>query len=675
MTAAPTKWSVVDRAFQYALIPSAAITMTIGLAAYDQQLQQPHLWAGATAFGGVCTFAWAQGLFRPRRAIAIVAALVSIMVLVGMPFGFAPVDLARIAFVDAVVVLAILYGYRRASSTRDWFPDGCFHVGRLTCLVAVGTAVIVLAGGIPYVWWSDGASLSQSVLWFVRMAAHLMFGLLAMISLWFPPRPAYSRIEYRRYLPLIIPFGVACLLIPFLTPSYPLDWMVLIPAVWIGVTLTPRTVAWGVIAMSLIPTVFRDSPHWRAEPDQLLPASSVLELLLTTAIILSFVLVAFREQRARLTAKAAEAAANSVAQSELLNSVIQTMRDGVLLADSSGRVQLTNAAARAMLGRPTSRSSAVGWAGSYAFRTQGGSSLSDAQLNELLNPPADGFARLTVAVPGADGDRSRYVTLAARALVHRHDRLSLVLISDATTEHSRRRVLESFAGTVAHDLKSPLSALALWMDVAETELDDDIESGQHALEQARKASRRMSTIIDEYLNYTVTREGLLRPAPVELDRLVREVSSAYGHGEGAPTIDVTAEETVQADRALLGQLIGNLVGNAVKYARPGEPAYVRVSSAPDAEPGWVRVRVEDKGLGLCDEDSETIFEPFSRGAVGAANGQGIGLGLAVCHAIVRRHGGTINAHGNDWGGATFEFTLPRADALLDHSAASAQASR
>ncbi len=675
MTAAPTKQSVLDRAFQYALVPSAAISMTVGLAAYDLQLQQPHHWPGATVFGGVCTFAWVQGHFRPRRALAIVAALVSIMVLVGMRFGFAPADLARIAVVDAVVVLAILYGYRRGCSTGDWFPDGCFHVGRLMGLVIVGTAVMMLAGGIPYVWWSDGASLSQNVLWFVRMVTHLSFGLLVMFSLWFPPRPTYCRIEYRRFLPVIIPFCVACLVTPFLTPSYPLDWMVLIPAVWVGVTLTPRTVAWGVIPMSLIPTVFRDSPHWRVAPDQLLPASSVLELLLTTATVLSFVLVAFRERCARLTAQAGEAAATSVAQTELLNSVIQTMRDGVLLADSVGRIQLTNAAARAMLGQPTSRSSAAGWAGSYSFRTQGGSSLSDAQLSELLNPPADGFARLTVEVPGADGDRSRYVTLAARALVHRHDRLSLVLISDATTEHSRRRELESFAGTVAHDLKSPLSALSLWMDVAETELDDDVESGQHALEQARKASRRMSTIIDEYLNYTVTREGLLRPVPVELDRLVREVSSAYGQGEAAPRIDVTVKETVQADRALLGQLFGNLVGNAVKYAHPGKPAYVQVSSTPDAEPGWVRVRVADQGLGLCDEDTETIFEPFSRSAVGAAHGQGVGLGLAVCHAIVSRHGGTISARCNDWGGATFEFTLPSADALIDHAAAPAYASR
>ena len=111
-------------------------------------------------------------------------------------------------------------------------------------------------------------------------------------------------------------------------------------------------------------------------------------------------------------------------------------------------------------------------------------------------------------------------------------------------------------------------------------------------------------------------------------------------------------------------LIGNLIGNAVKYARPGEPARVRVSGGVHKHPGWTRILVEDRGIGISAADAERIFDRFSRTAHGSATGEGTGLGLALCRSIVERHRGTISAHRNAWGGATFEFTLPRGRTLV-----------
>ena len=128
-------------------------------------------------------------------------------------------------------------------------------------------------------------------------------------------------------------------------------------------------------------------------------------------------------------------------------------------------------------------------------------------------------------------------------------------------------------------------------------------------------------------------------------------------GPQAVSITVAAPHTVHADPSLTRQLLGNLIGNSIKYSRPELGTRVQVRSI-DHEPGWVQVQVADRGVGLTPGDEQRIFEAFNRSAKDAGNHAGIGLGLALCSAIVARHGGRTWAEANEWGGATFRFTLP-----------------
>jgi signal transduction histidine kinase len=116
--------------------------------------------------------------------------------------------------------------------------------------------------------------------------------------------------------------------------------------------------------------------------------------------------------------------------------------------------------------------------------------------------------------------------------------------------------------------------------------------------------------------------------------------------------------TVLADPSLLRQLLANLVANAWKYTRPDEAPSVTVRSAPAAEPGWVEVSVADRGVGIQPGDEERIFLQFERSEKDASTHVGTGLGLALCRAIVARHGGRIWVEHRDGGGAVFRFTLP-----------------
>ncbi len=662
-----TSWPLKSIALCFAALG----TVVVSIATYDLSTSLPTTWAGPVAYAGITTIAWVDGRWRPRRAALIAIASSLATGAVGALFGMGVLHAAWIGLLNVLLITAVQWIYRRVSSTNEWFPDGPAHVVLLLVLCLVATALVVGLGAVPYWWLGDGASPQLTVGWLIRQTTHLLFGLLTVFSLWFPPRPSYTELEYQSFLPLFLPFGVACQLVPFFLPGYPTHWMVFIPAVLIGLTLTPRFVPLVAIFMSALPMLFRDSPLWSVSPGRFLSPTSIMECLFSISICLSFVLVSFRERRARLTTRAREAGEKEAAQAELLASVVQTMTDGILLTDAQGRVVVSNPAARSMLGTPgdpasAEHDSAQEWATRYGVRAPSGDALSAEDRRRLLNPPPEGHVQMTVAVPADDEGQRRYFDVVARRLVHRHDRLNLVLLSDVTATHARSLELESFAGTVAHDLKNPLSAVALWMDTAQAELTGDPQQGMHALEQAHESSRRMGAMIDAYLAYTVTREGVLRPEAVDLAAAIQDVlhSEIRPVGDLAPRVELHVDGVVQADRTLLVSLLTNLVGNAVKYARPGEGAHIVIRTASDAEPGWLRVSVEDDGLGFTAEEAETIFRPFARTAAGTAHGQGIGLGLALCHAIVTRHGGRIAASPNDRGGATFEFTLPRADALV-----------
>ncbi len=115
---------------------------------------------------------------------------------------------------------------------------------------------------------------------------------------------------------------------------------------------------------------------------------------------------------------------------------------------------------------------------------------------------------------------------------------------------------------------------------------------------------------------------------------------------------------VYVDAALIVQVFANLFDNIAKYTPAG--TRVRVSAVPEGQA--VRVYVDDEGPGLPPGQSERLFDKFYRGIEEGAVA-GVGLGLAICRAIIRAHGGSIEAHQRPGGGARFELTLPTVDTV------------
>ncbi|WP_412735633.1 ATP-binding protein [Krasilnikovia sp. MM14-A1259] len=239
--------------------------------------------------------------------------------------------------------------------------------------------------------------------------------------------------------------------------------------------------------------------------------------------------------------------------------------------------------------------------------------------------------------------------------------------SDITVLREREADLQAFAGVVAHDLKGPLGAVAGFAEI----LDDHLDAGtteptqlRPALNRIRSGMDRMRRLIDDLLAYATARDAQLHREPVDLQALVAEVVTERtaplraGRVPQAqlPTIETGPLPVVNADPAMIRQLLDNLIGNALKYTRPGQPAHIAISSRP-AGGGTAGIEIADRGIGIPAADQPHVFTSFHRSASHRGYA-GTGLGLSICQRIIDRHEGTITVSDNPGGGTRMRFTLP-----------------
>lgn len=227
---------------------------------------------------------------------------------------------------------------------------------------------------------------------------------------------------------------------------------------------------------------------------------------------------------------------------------------------------------------------------------------------------------------------------------------------EARTESLRNALLAS----ISHDLRTPLAAI---LGSATT------LSGQRDRLSEEQQRELLRNIEDEAMQMTATAENILQLARLSADKvnLRRDwesigeiIGTAVGRqrrrGEQRVTARVDAEmPLVQVDAVLIEQVLANLIENALRCSTGDAP--IEVSATADND--RILIRVEDRGPGLGMDDPALLFAKFHRSRGASAQG-GAGLGLAICKAIVELHGGRIEARNRIGGGATFEFSLPRA---------------
>jgi two-component system sensor histidine kinase KdpD len=226
---------------------------------------------------------------------------------------------------------------------------------------------------------------------------------------------------------------------------------------------------------------------------------------------------------------------------------------------------------------------------------------------------------------------------------------------DAESERVRNALLAA----ISHDLRTPLAAI---VGAASTLADRPAGLAEGAAPELARSIRaegeRMTRLIENVLQMARLESGQPRLERDwhPLEEIVGGVLTRLDAPLAGHRVETHIPEDlpmVHVDAVLVGQVLENLLLNATKYA----PAGTRIGIAAGRERGSVWVAVSDEGPGVPEGEEERIFEKFHRQRTESAQ-SGVGLGLAICRAIVQLHGGTIAAENLGAGGAVFRFTLP-----------------
>ncbi|CAN7654795.1 DUF4118 domain-containing protein [Variovorax paradoxus] len=279
------------------------------------------------------------------------------------------------------------------------------------------------------------------------------------------------------------------------------------------------------------------------------------------------------------------------------------------------------------------------------MRVRGVLALSPAQPRWLLIPEQaqqlDTLARqIAIAL-----ERVHYVEVAQQAVV----------------EMESERLRNALLGAISHDVRTPLTALIALAESLQTlPPEAHAEAARAIVAQAHE----LHALVNNLLDMARLESGLAGGA-VNLRRDWQSVEEVVGSAIRAarpalgPTVVQTALEPglplVEFDAVLIERVLVNLIENATKYGAP--PIVVGAR----AEPGMLRLTVRDHGSGLPAAllgREQKLFDKFTRGQTESAT-PGVGLGLAICRAVVSAHGGEIAAANAQGGGAEFTVTLPR----------------
>lgn len=218
--------------------------------------------------------------------------------------------------------------------------------------------------------------------------------------------------------------------------------------------------------------------------------------------------------------------------------------------------------------------------------------------------------------------------------------------------------LKAFSYSVSHDLRGPLRSmdgfsLALLEDHA-AQLDAD---GQDALQRIRLASQRMGKLIDDLLRLSEVGRADLRGRQVDLSELCTAIAATLDaeHPERKVTWEIAPKVCMHGDRALLQIMMQNLLENAWKFTGKTGAAVIRFGTV--VKDGKTVCTVADNGAGFDARHMAKMFDAFQR-LHAATDFPGTGIGLALVHRIIRRHGGEIWADAEVDRGATFYFHAP-----------------
>ncbi|AUF99539.1 PAS domain-containing sensor histidine kinase [Pseudomonas sp. 09C 129] len=341
-----------------------------------------------------------------------------------------------------------------------------------------------------------------------------------------------------------------------------------------------------------------------------------------------------------------------LAGQQRLQSVLDSIDDGLLMIDRQGHLEHLNPVAQRQLGWDEER---LG---------QGlGSALQRPELDEQLQLVLRGGTLerapedLSVEVDG----ESRLLTYSLTPVSHPQGHIlgAVMVLHDVTEQRAFERVRSEFVLRASHELRTPVTGMHMAFGLLQERLRFPEESREaDLLNTVNEEMQRLMQLINDLLNFSRYQNGLqkLTLAPCTLEELLEQARNRFIGAATAQDIELRVElqaplPRLHADRMQLERVLDNLIDNALRHTAKG--GLIRLQARRHGE--RVIISVEDNGEGIAYGQQGRIFEPFVQ--VGRKKG-GAGLGLALCKEIVQLHGGRMGVYSRPGQGTQFYLALP-----------------
>lgn len=355
-----------------------------------------------------------------------------------------------------------------------------------------------------------------------------------------------------------------------------------------------------------------------------------------------------------------QAAVDSVQQTKS-DFVLNSLTDGILVADQGGSIAFANRAAYALLGLVSEDQSLV-TRGAVEVIQQFLDVGEESAINDQGAHSRSVVEELSRNVPGVG---EQIVRVARHPLISTEsgEQIGTVwTLRDITQQTLAKRMRDQFLDSATHELRTPLANIRAYAETLASSDIADVEQQKMFCNTINTEATRLARFIDDLLSISSFEMGSLSLSlqQVDVDRMLRAATKkvqAQVDQKGIRFVQTLPEKLpyLRLDKDKFTAAIVNLLGNAIKYTPSGGQVELRVTVKKNV----FRIDVADSGVGISEQDLPRVFDKFFRSTDPRIQDiEGTGLGLSLSQEIIRLHGGELTVTSKLDKGSIFTITLP-----------------